>query len=160
MSIYKGADVELIEFCDKPEDVTVTIPNAAIINGQQVYLDADHPVKVEYDQSDKDGQLAVVTLRLQVRRLVIEPRRETDITNVRPDNNGAFLTRLLDRIEEATERRNEYSKASILSDREVGTLSSDWNNVTVADELGVTYWALVKPFANEATGRSSVVRHV
>lgn len=81
MSEFQGADVELIEFCEKPEDILITIPNAAIINGQRVYLDADHPVKVEYDQTGKDGQFAVVTLRLQVRRLLIEPRRKIDITN-------------------------------------------------------------------------------
>lgn len=155
-----GASVELIEFTDHPEDVKIVSPNAIIINGQQTLLSVDTPVTVEYAPRDKEPEYAIVTVRMQVRRLLIEARRETDITNVRPDNNGAFLARLLDRIDEATARRVEYSKASILSNREVGTLSSDWNHVTVADELGVTYWALVKPFANEATGRSSVVRHV
>jgi hypothetical protein len=151
-----GANVELIEFTDHPEDVKIVSPNAIIINGQQTLLSVDTPVTVEYAPRDEQPEYAVVTVRMQVRRLLIEARRETDITNIRFGNNGSFLTRLLDKIDEATERRAEYSKAAILSNREIGTLSSDWNSVTVADELGVAHWVPVKPFGNETVGRNSV----
>lgn len=78
----RGADVELIEYSDTPEDVQLVIPNAIVINGQKTWLSADHPIEVEYKaERSPDGEgidyhsLATVTMTVQCRSLKVEARK-------------------------------------------------------------------------------------